>query len=1775
MEVGGLEEVDQAIDDQSDSDELGGGRLNEMLTAMDNGREYDRRAAIWRARLHPQSRRLVAKLVQVVQQKEAEYASIAAAALGEMKAGPAVPVLRASLRHASSWVQESAAYALGLIGDASAREDLEGARPSEAGLSRWIFEDALARLSGGPGVSSPHARSLRGASVYFLGAEGASLRDGWRPLVERYGLRVDGISPPPLNTVMRYFGGPPDTGPFESLLKDRDGRPQVDAVVVSGLLAYEFPPFLRWRLFQFVRRGGVLIVLGNTPFVRGEIRTVEGRVVHFFAHPPQLWHQCLPPKLDSSFRPFIGGFRGAFRQTLRSGVADFGHGRTILLASASAAELGVEGLDQPETHSDHRDKNWGQGMFGVSQIENLLLYGLEGESPFHALLDLYTGPEKIVAGEAATFSMNLFSATGKSGTLDLEVRIEKRPVVRKTLDADLQGRHLLPLKASVELPWTIPDGTAEARMVFITPDARSESAWTFAVTSPLRLSWNMEDSYEKVGGELSGQASVEDQLREKIEDLTLAIEVADHRSRTLQRHAQPVSLRPGPNGPFSLKLQARDYLIGSYTLCLKLLRAGEVIQKSIRLLHRCGPYRFDQDLVYVPWNTAALPSDERMRNLLLESGFNGVWGLDALPGWYNWGVDGPRIRCMAAWPGDWVEQTRGPREMTMAEFGRYIRHRLPGYSIMDPWDESAIEMATSERGEDLSGEASGLYRNWLKSRYFGLEGLNRAWEKDYQVQVQPPPGAFVDWSMPGKARIPPPRPWQGDLTSWNQVWAWRGSPADWRHYAESLWGEMVFSECLQQFRKTNRGTYWHWADAFHTRLYMGCRPGQLNWECHRSRARFGHRPSTIMLHFYYAIHDKRPEAMRVGLWDALAGGGRHLINWSPNVGVVHGLEDDCSIWYPDYTLRPHGRAVADSIRRARTRAQVLLDGRNALSRTVAFLYSGASEWPFGVGTPRALFDALLYAGIHPESLQPGVLRSDRMPLESFRVIFQCGDADLPEAWKKRIDAWQKQGGRLLDSAEFSFQGEGDRTEASGFTAYQSRVLARLEECGVKPPVSVVDDNGLPEPAVQPVLLETEDRSQQYLLAVVDWSLEGCQAFGGLEQHDFEEKVDLREGLSGGGVRFTVSGKAERYQAWAQVRAAEPFAGAVSVDGKPGLPLTVASGPRSLLWSERGLDGKPRWVAGPAFELASGEHALKVEVRKGQPQIDRVWVVGEQLLEPKLLCRLPGVREVYDVYGDRLVSRVGEEWPLRLQASFGEVYGLVTEDLGPVEVKPRLLVGETDRRLEVKVMVRRADGQPSGCRHAFNLSVLDAAGREIEGLGGKASVLGWRVVTLYPAHEDPPLPWTVEAKDITSGRSGQAQVSESTAVAFAERSPLAPVEFRADPLDPLEGHLHFVPFRVRVTNRKERPLKGVLETEIPGEWLLEGETRRDIEVAASGSAVFEWVAALGRPQAVELMDRPPRAWLALEEGPRMEVQFEDVWVRRWEKAPPLLTNFSEAEVPLEIQSSVDRQISGRIELGLSTHWEMLGAMPGEFSIPASTEGKPASARLAFKARIKAFAPVSPEVVRMSLRLHHSGRVHDIGYRLVELEKRREWLTALPPLEAVGVMDEFKPEMPAEPVVAVKGKLWGLEWKPEERDTLIDFEVPVGQRLFAFTHVCFPEEAEVAVRIRGEEKVDVWLAGERMLPRGREDAAKTPEPPKSPASGEAADTDEESEPAELKGLATMRAPAGRWLPLVLRYHRQTSYPNTDLVFLNEAGRVLWEAEFRANPPGTASSPGGGTE
>ncbi|HUW30434.1 MAG TPA: hypothetical protein VM223_02355, partial [Planctomycetota bacterium] len=1416
---------------------------------------------------------------------------------------------------------------------------------------------------------------------------------------------------------------------------------------------------------------------------------------------PARFHGCLPQTLNDSFILFYANVRGYWRDHIRCGRRTWGHGATVVAAFANKPEATLADLDVPGPSSDiylmrlfdPLAAKYTCPMPGWQQYESLLAYAIEGRNEPPMLLDLTDVPSATAAGDTVEFTMNVFCDDKQDGTLDASLVFDEKEIAKKTYPIELRGRTLIPVRLGFTVPKTLPDGECTALFTFVSGGRKTDSQMTFTVNSAFTFDLKMPTAYREAGGTLEGAITVHNALKDAFDGCSLVIELQDYRGRVLQQASRDVDIRPGDNGPWPVRVMARDYLIDRYPLVIALRKGADVMQRVTKAIDRCGAYRFQQDLVYVPWGGTSVDT-EKNRELMIKSGFNCVCTMNGTqrPGWYAWTVAGPQFDCKPLWPGDLIEQALwGSRDTPIAQAATNDYWTAKSTTVHH-WDETEIRFVEDVRVKDLAPQASLCYRKWVKSCYLSMEKLNAAWRDSYKAGFQRDGRAYEQirdelklWDCRSNA-IPAPRPWDGDLTSWNQIYAYRGAPQDWAFYANAFW-TVYDKEARDEYRRYNSGSNpWIWYDTYHTRDYYEMRPGDAEWLAFEYRATTGNEPASIMPHYLYG--EKTPEATRRIHWDSIRTGARHFIVYNADTGTGG---DAANIWTADYELAPHGKWMADSIARVRSREQVLLDTRTALSNEVAFLFPAGSSWPPAWRTPRAPLTAMTFSGIQPDAIKVGELRGERTPLDSFRVLVFCpspdmlgelkkqqeqdnamgfdfdalqgaaggakGQAVLPARWVKRLSDWQKKGGVLLSPAGLQFGWEGDGSGSEDFLDYRAKVLARLVQGGVRPAFEIVDDAGKPVDLVEPTVLQTQDRTQSYIIV---------------------------------------------------------------------FPHVNAKAPAEIT---------------PLLKFGDGR-------TQGSP----------------LRGTAPGVREVYSVYGEKLLPRDGDGWRMTLRQSWGEIFSLVTEDLGPVELQPRPIVEAADRRLDIKITVKQKNGELSACRHSLNIRAFDDAGKEIEGIFAKTSALGWRVVTLYPAHDDPPLPWTIKVLDLTSGREAEAKVTQPAGELFASREPLKPIEFRAEPLQPLDADIHLVQFRVSVVNNQDVPLDGSVKLDVPEKYLLDAKQETTVEVPPHASRTITWPAVLGRRQAIlmlepngpmpgsadpyeqtEIEPGPPRAWLINKNAGTLETRFTDFVIRRWEKEPPLVTNLRFSTVTVGVQNFLDRPVAAMLDLKLHPNWELKAPVQAALQVPPCQDGKPGTAAVAFDARLKMFAGQAPDVYQMPITVKLGDRTFDAGYRLVDNEKRREWCVADPQVNASFEGDDAGPAIPDKPVNPMKPPLWGLNWKPAEQDTLIDFPVGTDRYVWAATNVCFAKGGDVSVRVRGDSVVKVWLAGKPMTTGN--------------ADPDANELDLASSIVEKR----MRVEGGSWLPLVIRYESRVSAALTDLVFLDAGGSVLWSAEFRADP------------
>ncbi len=401
----------------------------------------------------------------------------------------------------------------------------------------------------------------------------------------------------------------------------------------------------------------------------------------------------------------------------------------------------------------------------------------------------------------------------------------------------------------------------------------------------MRLTWDCRDAYREAGIPLTGSAVVTSELADPLPGVELQLNVTDREGRTLQRCRRVLDVQPGANAAVPLRLTALDLPIGDYGLTLALLKDGTVLQQQSRQLHHAGPYDFTQELVYAPWGDSN-PNDARLLQAFKDFGLNaGSMATTARAG--TTGMSAPQAIPPEEWPGDWVAQMIGfqPYYTTAEQFGKLVHERIGGATTIHHWDETEVQIVSSVRG-DVAPVSSVLYRNWLKSRYFTLAALNDAWRKDYLIyhpSARPAGLSRELWSNPSK-KIPPPRDWDGDLTSWNQIWLYRGAKQDWEYYAGSLWTDLIW-QSRNEFHKYDRDHPWIWYDTFHTRLYPGTRPNELSYQEHESQAALGNDARQ----HHAALYDPYPHLARHLAHGALRrAGGRGTAFHHLHRGLRHG-----------------------------------------------------------------------------------------------------------------------------------------------------------------------------------------------------------------------------------------------------------------------------------------------------------------------------------------------------------------------------------------------------------------------------------------------------------------------------------------------------------------------------------------------------------------------------------------------------------------------------------------------------------------------------------------------------------------------------------------------------------------------------------------------------------------------------------------------------------------------------------------------------------------------
>lgn len=245
------------------------------------------------------------------------------------KAKAALGLLTESLTKPSFHTQTAAIWALGRIGDKSSVPKLEPFLKADHELLRFLAEEALARCQGKELLpASPAYRPLKQSTLLHVSdIDEKATEFLFREALQGLDVTWKAITVRPFNPSWSGIGGMPSTEEdrFSSLLTFADGRPRVAAVLISNLYPGELSFRLRWELWNYVRRGGNL-VMSSILF-----QPISGRSKFKFSYAwkSTVFDTLLPKTIGPHDAPFLDGV-GQPERGRYFGEATYGRGRVIV-----------------------------------------------------------------------------------------------------------------------------------------------------------------------------------------------------------------------------------------------------------------------------------------------------------------------------------------------------------------------------------------------------------------------------------------------------------------------------------------------------------------------------------------------------------------------------------------------------------------------------------------------------------------------------------------------------------------------------------------------------------------------------------------------------------------------------------------------------------------------------------------------------------------------------------------------------------------------------------------------------------------------------------------------------------------------------------------------------------------------------------------------------------------------------------------------------------------------------------------------------------------------------------------------------------------------------------------------------------------------------------------------------------------------------------------------------------------------------------------------------
>ncbi|MBI2192498.1 MAG: HEAT repeat domain-containing protein [Planctomycetes bacterium] len=1348
-----------------------------------------------------------------------EQWAIAGLAAGRLKVTAAGPHLLRWLEAAQDpLAREATLYALGELREKQARAAVQALLQDPSEWVRFLAAEALEKIDGKwkpPKPTWPGLQGLRVLVVSRSPEHGLDAREHalWAKLLREAfqgaftGCAVKWFFPGSVGG-WNLGGGVEQAAAFFDFRDD--GQPNLHLCLFNGLVVNETSPFFLWRMFQYARRGGRVILHGDSVFYGRNQREllgvtitggeILGKVINVFPWHRGPWESLLQENAENRpLFPSVDGLTAGFK-SLWLGYKPIEKGGCLLVTRERVRPLAII---RSATQNPGRGGELPVPFLTEDEPTGLVFWkpifeGLAaGPSLLPASIDWADEPLKLPMPRAASpFRLQLaVSWRSLEGEVSAQVTLAgPRGDLVASHTRKLVGKPGDRVRDAVVLPIDPLAEAGDYRLAFSVsaPGGQTLHAFsrTLSVLGRFDLVLNAPPLLPSEGEEVAVRFHVRDHGRGALQGGRLRLTLVDEDwEGPLVTWEREWSGPADKEGMEEFRVPAPRLPPGQFTLLGRVGdAAGRTFAQAETPIARQEWFDFHRDFLWSQWGNMKKEEPE-FRAIGLNTAYHwGSWVRSrGYP--YEYAVTNPPFYPRGAWLGDFY-LGRGSAQLE--------EDRRQWLRLGEESSRNARAVANNFIEEVGIGEDTGAakqYLIFLQSLYRTLSRLNERFKAN-----------IAAWDELPLARAQSP-----DLFGEHDVW-----------FGYDFYGTLmqVRAHWLREMNPYLNlqpgmgagGWGGSWLDSMHMRGYA--KDPMTFFTLFRSRqmSSYGRRPFTWLVGM--EGQNRFPPQSRV-VWSAIAAGGRHILNYAPGDHLGHRLLNG------DGSLTDAGQAYQAVIRSVRPNEPVLCFLQNRVTPDILSLESGY-RW----GADRdPVCDALFRLGLQHEETRTvrspklilhtaGEVRSGeeveaiRKAVEAGAVLLITPDGDpavargfgiqVPDpkarGEARRFDltplaselpvasglsilglggpARGLEAGRTLRQTDGLIHGRigqglliylnfvssyagGSDALPFDLDAWAVLMDGLLKRCGVPVPHRVVDAAGRMDGRFIPYTLDTEDGSQRYLLLQANDLLEGSLSAWNIEERaknafarlQLEKPRTLQSAESPIVLRWTQQQPADALL-WVK-RRIEAEAGNAHSALLVSLDGQTAGGLRA--WHGA---GQSLWEAGPALSLQPGEHALSLAGNGRAVSVEDVLVLPAEITT-RILLHEPSIRASYDV-GRRQKVPVQSMKGIRfievsLRPGDGTLLSLIEEEQGrlllsPVTGKPR-----AGQRLGIEVLYTLPDGRPTSKAHTVVAQLVKSNGEPVTQHPAKDVLSGGRaVLDLWAAEAYPTGLHQLVVDDLTTG-----------------------------------------------------------------------------------------------------------------------------------------------------------------------------------------------------------------------------------------------------------------------------------------------------------------------------------------------------------------------------------------------------------------------------------------